>query len=395
VSEVDTLATQMGSNGPPTPDELFDRARALVPVVRGRSVRCEELRRLPEETVADFLAAGLHKVTGPLRFGGYGYDLDLTTEIAMEIGRGCGSSGWLASFYSAHSFEIGWFSEQGQAEYWSTSPDVLSVTASAISRLEREDVDGGVVLSGHLRFSSGVDYADWVLLQTPKENCLVPRSDYTILDDWFVSGLRGTGSKSIAFDRIFVPDHRIATNEALAEGTTYGAFHYDSPYYKLHRILTQPTGILAPIIGMAQGVVDVFDERARTRKEPQTQLPARERPGTQRRFAESSAEVDLARLLLRRTLAECANWGSTGHAPTMEERARNRRTIAYATKLCTRAVDRLVESGDSSAVYEVNSLHRLARDTRAGALQFVMAWDECAIQYSRVRWGLEPQTLVI
>ena len=46
------------------------------------------------------------------------------------------------------------------------------------------------------------------------------------------------------------------------------------------------------------------------------------------------------------------------------------------------------------ALYEVTGLHRLARDVRAGALNYAVAFDEAGAQYSRVRWGLEPQTLL-
>jgi len=37
---------------------------------------------------------------------------------------------------------------------------------------------------------------------------LVPRRDYTIADDWFTLGMRGSGSKSIVVDEAFVPAHR-------------------------------------------------------------------------------------------------------------------------------------------------------------------------------------------
>ena len=42
----------------PTPDELLDRARALVPCLAERAGRAEEIRTLPAETVADLQSAG-------------------------------------------------------------------------------------------------------------------------------------------------------------------------------------------------------------------------------------------------------------------------------------------------------------------------------------------------
>ena len=68
--------------------------------------------------------------------------------------------------------------------------------------------------------------------------------------------------------------------------------------------------------------------------------------------------------------------------------------MTYAATLCTRATNRLVDGADSASLYEVTGLHRLARDVRAGALNYAVAFDEAGAQYSRVRWGLEPQTLL-
>jgi hypothetical protein len=39
---------------PISPEEYLDRLRALLPAVRDRVARAEQLRRLPEETFAEF-----------------------------------------------------------------------------------------------------------------------------------------------------------------------------------------------------------------------------------------------------------------------------------------------------------------------------------------------------
>ena len=35
---------------------------------------------------------------------------------------------------------------------------------------------------------------------------LVPMAEVTIVDTWFVSGLRGTGSKDLVIEDVFVPE---------------------------------------------------------------------------------------------------------------------------------------------------------------------------------------------
>ena len=171
----------------------------------------------------------------------------------------------------------------------------------------------------------------------------------------------------------------------------------DSPWLHVRNpmIMVLNHGILAPVIGMGRGVLDIFDERARNRLDAQTFLPAIERPGPQLRFAEASAELDAAEMFLRRNLAVVRASGEPDGELSLEDRALVRRNITYASKLVLQATNRLVEGMDSSALYEKYPLHRQARDVRAGSLQFVLHWEETAMQYARVHWGLDPQTVMI
>ena len=38
---------------------------------------------------------------------------------------------------------------------------------------------------------------------------LVPRGDAATIDDWFPTGMRAAGSRTMAVDDVFVPDHRV------------------------------------------------------------------------------------------------------------------------------------------------------------------------------------------
>lgn len=397
MTEAPTVATTELHEAIPTPEELVARAQSMIPQLRERSARTEELRMIPPETVQEWIDLGLVRSATPRRFGGYGYGPDVVVEIGMQLGRGCGSSGWMGAFYPGHQHMVGWFGEQAQAEYWADGPDTLSATASAIVSYDGHRVDGGLhITSARVRLSSGIDHSAWVIFHTPEETVLVPRDSWTIDDDWFVSGLKGTGSKTIVIENAFVPEHRIVSHADMAAGLYPGRELSDSPFYKLPNppVVVLPNMILCAVIGMAQGVVDVFDERIRRRVSHHTQDPAIERPMNQYEFAESSVEVDIARMLLRNNLKRLQGWPELDEIP-LEERARSRRDLGYACRLCIRATDRLIASGDAGALYEVNDLHRLGRDVRGGGLQYALNWEEMALQYSRVLWGLPPQTFLI
>ena len=206
--------------------EIIRRASELVPVLKERGARCEELRRLPDETIADFVAAELHKIAQPVRFGGLGFEIDTAHEVALEIGRACGSSAWVAVLLALHNWMVGLFPEPAQKEYWANSQDVLAASASAVISSSIEQVPGGLRISGRWGFSSGVDFADWLIIMTPGSGfsgfLLIPKVDYRVVDDWYVAGLRGSGSKAVVIDDAFVPDDHVVPGELLMTGRTAG-----------------------------------------------------------------------------------------------------------------------------------------------------------------------------
>lgn len=54
-----------------TRDVMVQRSKDMIPILRDRAQRTEELRTLPEETVQDLLDAGFYRILQPGRFGGY------------------------------------------------------------------------------------------------------------------------------------------------------------------------------------------------------------------------------------------------------------------------------------------------------------------------------------
>ena len=76
-----------------TPEDMVQKARDMVPKLRARANEFEALRRVPDETVRDFLDAGFFRIVQPRRFGGYEYDLPTPVRCMIQVSCGCGSSG--------------------------------------------------------------------------------------------------------------------------------------------------------------------------------------------------------------------------------------------------------------------------------------------------------------
>jgi alkylation response protein AidB-like acyl-CoA dehydrogenase len=372
----------------PTAQTLLERAAAMVPALRERSAHCEQLRRIPPETVDDFRKAGFMRISQPKRFGGYDFTVDVAAQVAKEIGRGCGSSAWMAGQWPGHNFMVSYFPLETQQEYWDGNPDRMSSTASTVARQTiEEELGGWRVRDTQKRFSSGCDEAEWILLYGLTGIGLVPKKDFYVHDDWRVSGLRGTGSKSVIIEDAWIPPHRIVSFEQLMNGATPGARISDNPQVRAPCILVLNQLLLGATIGMAKGILDLFEERVVKRFDLHTGKSAAEGPGVQLRFAEAHAEVEAAEMFLERVGQTLTAWGSNNHVPTMVERTHQRRNITYANRLCQQAGHRLLTSGDASGMFDTNQLGRLGRDLQMAGLQAALVWDEPALSFSRARWN--------
>jgi 3-hydroxy-9,10-secoandrosta-1,3,5(10)-triene-9,17-dione monooxygenase len=374
-------------------DELLSRATKLVPVVGERAARAEQLRRLPDETLADLINAGLFRIGNPDRFGGVGLDVDTVFDVAVELGRGCGSTAWVYGVLAAHNWMLGLWPEQAQFEYFAAGPDTLASSSLDPGQARVETVAGGYRLAGRWSFSSGCDAASWVMVGGLGPNglayFLVPMAEVTIVDTWFVSGLRGTGSKDLVIENAFVPTHRVAELRLLGEGQTDGWALHRRPSYRVPLRSILSLTLAAPALGMARGVVEAFTSQLRDRRGP-SGASLIESVASQLHLAEASAEVDAAIVLLRHDTREMLDLAARGEMPTLLDRARYRRDQAFMTRLALRAVNRLMETSGGHALQESNPLQRLQRDLQAAAQHFSLRWEETAEQYGRVALGLDP-----
>jgi alkylation response protein AidB-like acyl-CoA dehydrogenase len=375
--------------------EMVRRAAALVPVLKERAGQCEAIRRVPHENRDDFIRAGITRIAQPVSFGGLGLDMDSVYEVAMELGRGCGSSAWMGCFWPLHNWMVGMWPKAAQDEYWAASPDTLSSTAWDMTTCKIEPASGGIRLSGHWDFSSGIDHAAWAMLFVPGPPvglALVARKDLRIVDTWHATGLCGSGSNDVFVDDAFVPQHRILNMEAAANAQSAGRELYGTPFYKLPMYTWLTYSLAAPVIGMAQGAVESFEDLMRGRVEGIGGARAAERPANHLRLAESSAEVDAARLLMRRNLRQLIDWAEAGVEISLSERLRIRRDITFGGMICNRAARRLFDAAGAHSIRRDVPLQRFTRDVDAAVHSGVLTWDPTGEQYGRVRLGLAPTT---
>nr|WP_322723429.1 acyl-CoA dehydrogenase family protein [Streptomyces spongiae] len=344
---------------------------------------------MPSDSVRDLLASGLIRIGTPDRFGGVGLDIDTAFAVSWELGRGCGSTAWCYAVWTTHNWWLGHFPEQCQEEYFADGSDTLSSSALNPANGTAERVSGGFRVSGRWTFSSGVDAADWVMVAcgaAPDDRLwlLLPRVDYEVVDTWFASGLRGTGSNDVVVRDVFVPEHRTINPYRVGDSDRTGwELHKRASYGVPLRVFTE-WALAAPVIGMAQGVVDEFTSRA---QRGAGRGRAADSAALRLRLAKASAEVDTARTLHRADVREILDRAGQGGSFSPLERARYVRDASFTVNLCVRAVNRLYESSGARAMMDAEPIQRLHRDVHAASHHQALNWDFAAEQFGRLTLG--------
>jgi hypothetical protein len=220
-----------------------ERARALLPRIRARARQVDSDRIVPTETIRELIEAGLFGVVMPRVLGGSELGFETLVRTTVEIASACGSSGWVYGVLAGHSWLINLFPVEAQREIYK-NPATLISTLFRFGGEVRAVPGGYQLTGGEGRFCSGIDHADWVIIGSlvsregaPPEPrfFVIPRSVITeIVDDWYVAGMRGTGSKTIRVAEAFIPEHFSVSAAEMAGGSAGAKFH-GSPIYRPRR----------------------------------------------------------------------------------------------------------------------------------------------------------------
>ena len=385
-------------------EALLGRARSLLPVLKERAAETNKLRRLPDSTLRDFREAGLMGLLKPAKFGGPEVRMDIAMEVTAELARADGSAAWVWVILACHDTLAAFFPQRAQEEFWDR-PDALMASSFAPSG-QAVPTEGGYRLSGKWSYCSGVDHADWIMLgamagmrrvNPPGPNMiyvLVPRADFTVIDDWYVLGLRGTGSKSVAIENALVPSYRVLSVMDAGTGTAPGAAIHPSPLYRAPMMAFFPFFIASPAAGIARGGLEGFIGEMKERR-AMDGAPMAKLPTIQLRVAEAAALIDAADLLYRRSLRETMDVIFAGETLSLDHRARSRRDQTYAIVLAKRAIELLFAAEGARGLLDDNPVQRAARDLQAVSAHLVAGWDAPAITYGEVMLGQPPSSFIL
>lgn len=387
-----------------SPDTYLERAITLQPLLERLAPDSEMRRSVHPDAIAALKEAGLYRITQPRRIGGAELDLRAMHRVVRALAWGCPAASWVLMVQLAHTWILGMFPEAVQDEIAADDPDtVISGSLAAAGRAV--PVEGGWRVSGRFPFASGVDHARWNLLGVhvpdagpgvPRQiHVMAPTRDYEVHDNWFTMGLRGTGSKELVLENVFVPEHRAVASAALFKGRSEWAQRHPTWLHMMPVVIGLAYHLSGVILGIAESTQAMFVDRMRARGDKYTGSAKAESPGLQFRVAEAELEIRSADLILDRVADTFEMLAAERRLPTIEERADLRFTIAYAVQQCRRAVERLFAAAGANACYESSPLQSRFRDMNVAVHHAMVDFDGAAEQLGRVRLGLPPNSTVL
>ncbi len=376
------------------------RAAALVPLLRENAAATEQARRVLPEHFEALAEAGIFRMMTPKRYGGDEADFRTQCDALAHLARGCPSTSWVATIFSAMAWVASVFPDEAQEEILGSGDPRCSGAFSTASTLTRRS--GGFVLNGRWPFNTGCHGARWTYL-----NAILPSDDgdglpvglfveadrLEILDDWYASGMAGTGSNTVVAEDVFVPEHRTLPLPDLIEARFPRRHNSNEPYfgYPLGPVLVVNAG--GTPIGTARGALEAFLERLPGRALTYTSYESQaEAPLTHLQVGEAALQIESAEAHVRNA---CALLDDAPGPMSLEARVRARAHIGYATGLARGAVDLLFSASGASAIQPQVPIQRFQRDIQALANHAVLLPSFNLELYGRLLCGLEPNTPVV
>jgi 4-hydroxyphenylacetate 3-monooxygenase len=370
-----------------------------------RATATEEARMVPPENIARVKEAGFVRALVPAQLGGDERDLFDYCDGIRTITKACPSTGWVSGVLNIHPVATGHFAPETQAEIMKTGVDTI-ICSSGTPSMKAKLADGGITVSGRGRWSSGCDHAEWAVVgvkvpdpsdaRYPERNYrdymfMAHRSEFTIDDTWYSTGLRGTGSKDLVFDNLFVPYRRMEGLDALNLGYTKGSGTVDSWITHLPFALLFAIFLPAVALGCADGMVEQFTKRQRSRKNAYTGAAGILNPAGYMRLAESVHELESLSVYYRQLLEDMQGYAERreklSEAAFFEMQAR----FPFVTARAVHVIDRLFEGAGSSAIADFNPMQRYWRDGHTARLHQGMDYDLALQNHGRSIIGL-PMT---
>ena len=360
--------------------DLLAVAEGMLPEIQAAADSIDQARRVPDWLANKLAAAGFfHLLTGP-EHGGVGADPVTAAKVIETLSTASPSVGWVTMIIATASFwTVRVVPDEVRSEIFADispgeiQPTVIAGTLVPHGRALR--VEGGWRLSGQWPFASGCHHATWLPTAAwlyddngpivdengaPQWRAFhLPASECIILDTWYTSGLRGTGSTDYTMEGVFVADNYV-TRHSLLEPPLIPDRRYTYPAFNVPMLS-------AVALGAARGAVDSLVELFGGKVDRRNQRPVASAFDKQADLGIAQATAGSARAYLYETTAQAWELTMAGEELPRELRAGMRLACTHAVSASVQAVDRAHSAAGASSIYSASPLDRYFRDVHSVA----------------------------
>jgi len=334
------------------------------------------------ENYNDLKAHGYFSALVPTELGGAGMSHTEMCDIIRIIGSYCGSTALAFSMHQHLVSATVWkFIHKGEGEPLLrkiADKQLVLVSTGARDWLssngEVTKTEGGYLISAKKSFASQSSVGDIAVTSAPycDENgnwnvlhFAVPFSaeGVSVLNDWDVMGMRGTGSNSIIFENVFVPDSAIVLSR---------------PRDKFHGVWDLVIGVAMPLImsayvGIAEKASQIALKIGKGYQRNQKHMPYI--------IGKLNNSLLAAKAQWKAMSALTNNFSFTpGEAVTIN-------MLSYKTNVadaCTNTVALAMEAVGGQGYFRKNELERLFRDVQASPFHPLPKWEQLSFTGERI-----------
>jgi alkylation response protein AidB-like acyl-CoA dehydrogenase len=359
-------------------NEWLERARSLAPFVEKFRDDAENERHMGPELTAAMRERGLFALWTPASLGGPELTVEAVVRVMEELGRLDGSVGWNSMISTNHSILWSYMAPEVAAAMLEGGRKVIAGTIAGGGTVdapgggEAIPVPGGYRISGQWAFASGCHHADWMIgngrikedgdfRRGPQGNValfsfIMQPSEVKLLDTWYTTGMKGTGSHDIAATDVFVPQERVFP--------TLGAKPYQaSPLYRVVISIPWCASIAGVALGIGRDAIDTFLEIARTKAaNMMSRINLSDRETAHKAVGECEGRLRAARSFLLETSRQVDECVARGEDIPNDVGALQRCAAANASLAAADVTITMFRMAGSTSFYASNRLDRCFRD---------------------------------
>jgi alkylation response protein AidB-like acyl-CoA dehydrogenase len=314
------------------------------------------------DIIERFKEIGVYRALVPRRLGGEERSARDFCEMVEAIATADGSAGWVASFGMGAVY-LAALPMDTLRQIYAKSPDVV-FAGGIFPPQPATYVDGGLQVSGRWSFSSGCMGADIIGVGISPMNgetqglprmAIIPRSKASIVPNWDVIGLAGTGSHDIVVDKVVVPE-----DWTFVRG---GPATLDEPMFR-YPSLSFATQVLSVVaLGIGRAALDEVRNMASGRVSVTGAPRLADRPLVQMEIAKAEAQLRSARSFFYEAIDDAWDSLLRGDKLSVEQINLLRLSSTHATRTAAEVTRSAQMLTGMTGIYESSPLSTQVRDS--------------------------------